>query len=200
MPSPDPDVSPVLLPPPVTTGHLSLEELLQRRRSVRVFGPVPLTDAEKGQLLWAAQGIADEAGHRTSPSAGATYPLELYAATAAGLWRYLPEGHALDPVLDGDVRGELQQATNGQEVVGQAPLVVAITAVTARTAGRYGARADRYVAMEAGHAAENLLLQAVALGLGAVLVGAFEDAALARVLRLPAGESPLYLVPVGHPG
>lgn len=191
----------VPLPQPVTAGSVSLEEALAARRSVRFFDPSALTDAHVGQLLWAAQGITDEAGRRTAPSAGATYPLELYVATSLGVWRYLPHEHALAPVIDRDVRLEMQAAALDQEAVGRAPLVVVVTGVVARTAARYGvARAQRYVSLEAGHATQNLLLQAVALGLGAVPIGAFDDAAVASVLGLPAGESPLYLVPVGRPG
>jgi SagB-type dehydrogenase family enzyme len=188
----DPSASAVPLPPPATTGSASLEGLLAARRSVRSFAPTALTDAQVGQLLWAAQGVTDEAGHRTAPSAGARHPLELHAATPAGVWRYLPREHALAPVLARDVRPELRVAALDQETVGAAPLVVVVTGVAARTSARYGPRAERYVSLEAGHATQNLLLQAVALGLGAVPIGAFGDPEVARVLRLPAGKSPLY--------
>jgi SagB-type dehydrogenase family enzyme len=143
--------------------------------------------------------VTDAAGHRTAPSAGATYPLEVYAVTAERVSRYLPGEHALSPVGAGDVRPELAAAAIGQETVATAPLVMVITGVVSRTAARYGTRAERYVWMEAGHAAQNVLLQAVALGLGAVPVGAFDDDRVRAVVGAPADEKPLYLVPVGHP-
>lgn len=188
------------LPSPLLDGPVSLEEALAARRSVRSFGDAPLTPAEIGQLLWAAQGVTSSEGGRTAPSAGARYPLEVYAVTAAGIDRYLPTEHALERVASGDHRPGLEAAALGQAAVGEAPLVLVITAVPARTAERYGeGRAVRYVDLEAGHAAQNVLLQATALGLGAVPVGAFDDDAVARLLGLRAGESPRYLLPVGRP-
>jgi SagB-type dehydrogenase family enzyme len=188
------------LPAPRLDGPVSLEAALQTRRSVRSFLAQPLTPGEIGQLLWAAQGITDAAGHRTAPSAGATYPLELDVVTADGVARYLPDGHRLTWRGASDLRPALRRAALDQEVVGGAPLAIVIVGMVDRTAARYGDRAGWYVALEAGHAAQNILLEAVALGLGAVPVGAFDDEALARVLGLGAGESPLYLVAVGHPG
>lgn len=187
------------LPEPADRGRMSLEEVLRRRRSVRELAATPLVAREIGQLLWAAQGVTSPEGRRTAPSAGALYPLELYLATAAGVDRYEPAPHRLVRVLTGDRRSGLRAAALGQPAVGEAPAVFVIAAVLARTSGKYGARARRYVNLEAGHAAQNLLLQAVALGLAAVPIGAFDDAAVRRVLELPTGEEPLYLIPVGHP-
>jgi len=195
---PGPGSGLVALPSPDLDGGLSLEEALARRRSERSFSSEALTRAEVGQLLWAAQGVTDGQGRRTAPSAGATYPLELYAVIPEGVYHYLPAGHALSLVRAGDVRGELGAAALGQESVAAAPLVVVITGVVARTAARYGSRAERYTWLEAGHAAQNVLLQAVALDLGAVPVGAFDDARVRDVVRAPADEAPLYLLPVGH--
>lgn len=189
-----------VLPAPGTNGPVSLEQALLRRRSVREYGTEALTDAELSQLLWAAQGITDPSGLRTAPSAGALYPLELYVATRAGLQHYEPRGHRLVTSSEEDLRPALARAAHGQAAVADAPAVFVITAVPARTAGKYGEeRGARYVQLEAGHAAENLLLQAVALGLGGVPVGAFDDAQVLRTLGSPRGVVPLYLIPVGHP-
>ena len=188
------------LPSPRLDGPLSLEESLAARRSIRSFAPRPLTLAEIGQLLWAAQGLTDADGRRTAPSAGARYPLRVHVVTAEGLARYVPEGHRLVRRGSADLRADLRRAALDQAAVGEAPLVIVITAVIERTAERYGAeRAERYVALEAGHAAQNVLLEAVSLGLGAVPIGAFDDAQVRRVLELTEDEAPLYLVPVGHP-
>jgi SagB-type dehydrogenase family enzyme len=186
------------LPTPVTDGQMSVEAALTQRRSVRAFETRPLTVTELGQLLWAAQGITDERGYRAAPSAGALYPLELYVATAGGLFHYEPGRHALTLTGEGDARPALYQAALRQEPVAQAPAVFVIAAVYERTAIKYGSeRTPRYVHLEAGHAAQNLLLQAAALGLGAVPIGAFDDAGIQRAMGLPAEVEPLYLIPVG---
>ena len=193
----------VSLPAPPAAGAMSLEEALAHRRSVREFVPGALTLDEVSRLVWAAPG-ATGPGHRTAPSAGATYPLEVYLVAgdvkylSAGVYRYLPGQHRLESVSSGDIRVPLAEAAVNQKWVSQAAMVVVIAAVYERTAARYGGRGERYVHMEAGHAAENLLLEATALGLGATPVGAFNDTEVARVLRLPAGEAPLYLIPVGR--
>ncbi len=188
------------LPAPRLTGSVSLEEALARRRSIRSFEATGLTEAEIAQLSWAAQGSTTAEGLRTSPSAGALYPLEVYVALAAGLYRYDPGRHHLEIRSGEDLREELQRAALGQDAIGAAPAVFVITGVFERTAIKYGERrTPRYVQMEAGHAAQNLLLQAVALGLGAVPMGAFYDDQVRDVLSLPAAEAPLYLIPVGHP-
>lgn len=187
------------LPTPRRDGMRSLEAALSARRSARAFTPRALTPVELSQLLWAAQGMTGRWGGRTAPSAGALYPLEVRVATAAGLFHYGPTGHRLVITSARDVRAALARAALAQEAVAAAPAVFAITAGLERTAGRYGARADRYVMLEAGHAAQNLLLQATALGLGGVPIGAFNERNVRRVLGLPAGELPLYLLPVGEP-
>lgn len=188
------------LPSPFPAGNTTLEEALGRRRSVREFSDTPLTMAEVGQLLWAAQGITHERGLRTAPSAGALYPLEVYVASAEGVFHYDPRAHQLLTVSYEDARPAVYKAALQQDAVRQAPAVFVLTAVYERTAEKYGTeRSPRYVHLEAGHAAQNLLLQAVAMGLGAVPVGAFEDEGLQAALELPADHKPLYLIPVGHP-
>lgn len=192
----------VNLPAP-KAGAMSLEEALAHRRSVREFGPGALTLPELSRLMWAIQGIT-ASGHRTAPSAGATYPLEVYLAVGNvenlpdGVYRYLPDRHRLETVSAGDIRVRLAYAAVNQEWVSSAPVVVVIAAMTSRTTIGYGKRGERYVHMEAGHAAQNLLLQATSLRLGATPAGAFKDADVSRLMHLPAGETPLYLIPVGR--
>lgn len=187
------------LPEPISTGELSLEETLAIRRSVRQYTSQPLTDVEISQLLWAAQGITREGRGRTAPSAGGLYPLEIYLVTARGVFRYQPESHNLDVMSGEDVRVSLFRAALSQEAVRDAPAVFAVAAVFQRTAVKYGDRAVRYVHLEAGHAAQNLLLEAVALGLGGVPIGAFDDGGVQRTLGLPQDHEPLYIIPIGHP-
>lgn len=187
------------LPAPVQRGTVSLEQALARRRSIRDFTDDPIGIDTIGQLLWAAQGVTDPEGHRTAPSAGALYPLETYVATREGLFHYDPHSHRLSRRAAGDQRIAIARAAHDQEPVRSAPVVIVLAAVYERTAKKYGERAERFVHMEAGHAAQNVLLQATALRLAAVPVGAFDDAGLARALSLPRTERPIYLIPVGHP-
>jgi SagB-type dehydrogenase family enzyme len=188
----------IALPSPARSGYMPLEEALARRRSVREFSNKPLADQNLSQLLWAAQGVTHAEGLRTAPSAGALYPLELYLVNAAGFYRYDAQRHELHRRSERDLRPALYRAAL-EQAVREAPAVFVITAIYERTARKYGdARSPRYVHMEAGHAAQNLLLQAVALGLGAVPIGAFNDAQVQKVLGLPTEEQPLYLIPTGR--
>ena len=189
----------VELPSPELTGTLSLEQSLHDRRSAREYAATPLTLDEIGQLLWAGQGITDDDGHRTAPSAGARYPLELYAVTATELMHYLPAGHRVEQRADTTILGALPEAAFDQEFVGNAPLVVVIAADPARTEQEYGAMAGDLVQREAGHAAQNILLQATALGLVAVPVGGFDPATVEGLLALPPGQAVQYLIPIGRP-
>jgi len=189
----------IALPAPRLDSEVSLEQTLSARHSVRSFSAQPLTWAEIGQLLWAAQGITHDWGARTAPSAGALYPLDIYVSTATGVYHYLPQGHQAVGTQDADVREEVWQAGLKQDAIRQAPAVFIITATYERTSAKYGDRAVRYVHLEAGHAAQNLLLQAVALGFGGVPIGAFDDAKVQSILALPEAQKPLYLIPIGYP-
>ena len=190
----------IVLPGPARRGGRSLEEALAARRSVRDFTAEPLSEAELGQLAWATQGTTHPDGLRAAPSAGALFPLELYVVLHAGLYHYEPLRHQLRRRAAGDLRAELHQAALAQDAVQQAPAVFVLTAVPERTEQKYGPeRSPRYVHIEVGHAAQNLHLQAAALNLASVPVGAFDDERVGNVLALAAGETPLYLVPVGHP-
>jgi SagB-type dehydrogenase family enzyme len=186
------------LPEASALRDTTLADALASRRSVREFSGEPLTDQHVSDLLWAAQGVTAEWGGRTAPSAGALYPLEVYVVTDDGVLHYLPEGHRVESRASATVRTAVADAV-GQEAASLAPAVVVITGVPARVEKKYAGRAERYLLLEAGHAAQNLLLAATALGLGAVPIGAFGDDALARALDLPAGEQTVYAIPVGTP-
>jgi SagB-type dehydrogenase family enzyme len=194
----------ITLPAPVKEGSLEVERALAERRSVREFSPGSLELAEVAQLLWAAQGVTDARGHRTAPSAGALYPLELLLVAGeveglqAGVYWYEPGDHVVTAHMEGDWRAELSQAALDQAWVREAPTVVVITAIYERTTGKYGQRGVQYVHMEVGAAAQNLYLQAQSLGLGTVFVGAFHDDQIAALLQLGEGQVPLALLPVGR--
>jgi SagB-type dehydrogenase family enzyme len=195
---PKPTAVKIALPRPLRKGLASLEETLCLRRSVREFADRPLTEQQIGQLLWAAQGITDPQGLRTAPSAGALYALETYVATANGFYRYIPESHRIERRSVEDLRPALHLAASEQEAVLGAAAVFVIAAIYNRLAEKYGEeRSVRYANLEAGHAAQNLLLQATALGLASVPVGAFRDDLVQTTLSLPLEQSPLYLIPVG---
>lgn len=193
-----------VLPQPRLENGVSLEQCLFARRSVRSYRAGPLTLAEAGQLLWAAQGITAEGELRTAPSAGALYPLETWLIAgevegiAPGVHHYRPESHDLVLVKPGDLRRELAEAAISQDCVREGAATIVIAAVYARTREKYGERAARYVLLEAGHAAQNVCLQATALGLGIVTVGAFHDQTVKNVTGLPQQQEPIYLLPAGR--
>lgn len=189
----------IALPKANGAGKVSLEEAIARRRSVRSFKPDPVPVKAVGQLLWAGQGVTSPDGKRASPSAGGSYPLELYAMTAAEVMHYLPHGHRAETRATSDLRPQLKALTGGQASVGAAPVVMVVAAEPGRLSERYGDRADAYTDHEVGHAAQNMLLQAVVLGLAAVPIAAVKRAQAARTLGLPSGQVVLYLIPVGFP-
>jgi SagB-type dehydrogenase family enzyme len=182
----------------------SLEELLRQRRSIREYSDAALTKDEVMKLLWAAQGITSDRGFRTAPSAGALYPLELYLVAgnvdnlAPGVYKYKPAQNGLVLVREGDVRANLAAASLGQSSVSDGAIDIVIAAVYERTQVKYGSRGERYVHIEVGHAAQNICLEATALGLGLVTIGAFDDAEVAKVVGMSKDESPLYVMPVGR--
>lgn len=195
----------IKLPKPRYEGDTSIEEALLKRKSTRNYKG-NLTMEEISQLLWAAQGITST---RTAPSAGATYPLEIYLVVGdvddlgKGVYTYLPREHSLIKILDGDIRRELADACLGQAFVEEAAVDIIFAAVYERTTRRYGERGIRYVHMEIGHAAQNVYLQAVSLNLGTVVVGAFYDERVKEIMEIEKMgkmgkiEEPLYIMPVG---
>lgn len=198
------DASPaVKLPKPKADGPVSVERALRDRRSIRDYSADSLTLEEVSQLVWAAQGITSSHRFRTAPSAGALYPLEIYVVAGdvenllAGVYRYVPREHQLLRVMEGDKRSNLADAALRQSCVQKCAAALVIAAVYGRTTQKYGERGIRYVHMEAGHAAQNVNLQAVSLNLGTVVIGAFHDNQVQKVLHLPAAEQPLYIMPLG---
>lgn len=193
----------IKLPSPQIKGTVSLEEAIKNRRSIREYADLPLALSEISQLLWAAQGITSESGGRSAPSAGALYPLEVYLVVgnvqnlAIGIYRYIPAEHAVYRIKDNDARAELAKVALSQAAVSDGAIDIVITAVYERLASRYGERATRYAQLEAGHAAQNVCLEATALNLGSVTIGAFDDSQVRNVLDAPANETPLYIIPVG---
>ena len=193
----------IALPAPELNGSTSIEQALLERRSVREYRNEPLSLPEIGQLLWAAQGITSPSGKRTAPSAGALYPLELYLVAGdvedlrAGVYKYIPHDHVLKEITPGDKRIELTNAALKQESIQKAPAVIVLSAVYERTRVKYGDRGDRYVHMEIGFAAQNIYLQAEALELGTVFIGAFYDESVKKILGMQDDEGPLGIMPLG---
>jgi len=194
----------VRLPGAKFVGEMRFEQVARLRRSLREYGAGALTLAEVAQLLWATQGMTGVAGLRTVPSAGELYPLECYLVAgqveglATGLYRYEPRAHGLQPMAEGDLRVELAQAALEQEWVREGAALLVLSAEFERTRTVYGDRGTRYVWMEVGAAIQNAQLQAASLGLGSVVVGAFDDAAVKERLQLPAAESVVAMVPLGR--
>lgn len=195
----------VELPEPRRDGSISLERCIKQRRSVRHFPDQALTKDELSQLIWAAQGVTASDGGRAVPSAGALYPLELYvlvrnvASLTSGIYHYQVGRHELLLAKPGYDAEALIDAAFGQDWIASAPACISIAGVFERTMVKYQDRGRGYVYMEAGHAAESLMLQAVALGLAATIVGAFRDDEVGRLFCLGPNETPLCLIPVGRP-
>jgi SagB-type dehydrogenase family enzyme len=195
----------VYLPRPNQKGVMPLEEAIARRKSIRDFTSQPVSQSQLSQILWAAHGTGDTSRSRTVPSAGATYPLEVFVVCGAncvaqiseGIYHYNVDSHSLTIHHRGDVRFELARAALDQEFIYEAPVDIVICAIYERTMRRYGTRGERYVHMEVGHAGQNIYLQATAFGLGTVAVGAFHDESVREVLRLDRQYRPLYIMPVG---
>ena len=201
-----------ILPEPATDGTVSVEAALANRRSHRHFQDTPLTTAQLSQILWAAYGITSpmpdrpslRGGLRTTPSAGALYPLEIYVIVGnveglePGVYRYISEDHTLERVIYGDIRAELTEAALRQRMVRDAPITLFYSAVFSRMTPRYGERGILYTYIEVGHSAQNVYLQAEALGLGTVAIGAFIDEHVREILNLPEDQEPLYLMPIGY--
>jgi len=198
----------IQLPQPRYQSEVSLEEAILKRRSRREWSSKPLALTAVSQILWAAQGITDPSrGFRAAPSAGATYPLEIYVVVKsggvenleAGIYHYIPSHHMLKLVKKGDYSDELESAALGQRWVSSAPVNFVIMAAYERTTRIYGERGYRYVHIEVGHVGQNIYLQAVALDLGTVAVGAFYDQQVSEIIGV-TNLHPLYIMPVGHPG
>lgn len=189
----------IFLPKAKMRGVISLEEAISKRRSVRTFKPKELNVSQISQLLWSAQGVTNEKRRfRAAPSAGALFPIDIYIAKRDGIFHYERASHGLLATGSRDVRAELAVAALGQSFISEAPVSIIIAAVRNRVTSRYGERGNRYIDIEVGHVAENIHLQAVALGLASVPVGAFDDGAVTEVLALPSGVEPLYIIPVGY--
>lgn len=193
----------IRLPSPVKKGEISVEEAIENRRSRREYSDVPLSLREMSQLCWACEGITDvKTGFRAAPSAGALYPLEIFIVTRnteleKGVYQYIPGEHSLKLVKTGDFTENLSRAALGQSAVKKAAMNFVITAVYERTSRKYGERAERYVHMEAGHAAQNVYLQAESIGLATVSIGAFYDSEVRKVISAPEDHNPLYIMPIG---
>ena len=199
----------VFLPPVATKS--SLTKIIQSRQSRRRFLNKPLTIEQLSILLWAAGGKkmdAVTAASRTVPSAGTTFPLEIYLAVGktgvkgipAGIFHYLVDGHSLESVSGEDKRLDLAQSCGSQDFIAQAPVSLIICADYSRTTDRYGLRGSRYVHIEVGHSCQNVYLMAEDLGLATVEVGAFDDSKIKKLLRLKETEEPLAVLPIGFPG
>jgi SagB-type dehydrogenase family enzyme len=196
----------VNLPTPAFKGTVTVEQVLKSRRTIRRFANKPLTQGQLSQLLWAAYGVTDSRGLRSAPSAGALYPLDIYVVVgdrqvsdlAAGVYHYLPEKQALESKRPGDLRSVVARASLQQTWMAEAPIMLVITGEYRRCQVKYGERGMRYTHMESGHAGQNIFLQAESLGLGAGIVGAFENAAITQTLGLPPAHDPLLIMPVGY--
>lgn len=195
----------VRLPEPRRQGAMSLEAALAARHSTRALTRDSLDLADLSQLLWATQGINRPDGHRTAPAAGGIYALELYLVAArvrglpSGVYHYRQAGHLLEAVSTGDRLQAITDSATHQAWQADAAFAVVFAADYQRLAGRFRDRAERYVPMEIGFAAQNLYLEVAALGLGTTFAGSYQDSTMARLVGLPENLRPLGIMPIGHP-
>lgn len=190
----------ITLPKPMLKGTVSVEEAIQARRSRREYKAKHITASQLSQLLWCAQGITKRQGRwsfRAAPSAGALYPMDVFAVLPSGVYRYKPAGHQLEQIAEGDRRKQLEAACLGQGMVTAASVNLVITATYETCAAKYGGRAERYCIIESGCISENIHIQCEALRLGTVIIGAFTDADVSSSLSLPKECKPLIVMPVG---
>jgi SagB-type dehydrogenase family enzyme len=196
-----------VLPKPSLDGKVSVEKAIKERRTIRDFKERTLSLNHLSQLLWAAQGITDPTlGRRAAPSGGALYPLDIYILIGengaekieTGVYHYQPERHSVLLLTKGDRRKEIASVSLYQMWMAKAPVIFLITAEYRRITGKYGERGIRYALIEVGHVGQNLFLQAEALGLGAGIVGAFNDLEVSKVAGLPPKHEPLLIMPVGY--
>jgi SagB-type dehydrogenase family enzyme len=197
------------LPDPRFEGDVSLERAIRTRRTIRSFDGKALSLRQISQLLWSSQGITEPGGFkRAAPSAGALYPIDIYAVVGAGcvegldpgVYHYETEGHSISSGKGEDARKDVARASLWQTWMAQAPLSLIITAEYSRITGKYGQRGIRYAMIEAGHIGQNIFLQAQAMGLAAGIVGAFDDEKLIRIMGIRETHEPLLIMPVGYKG
>lgn len=198
----------VALPQPVRQGSVSVEQALATRRTHRTFAEQGLDLAQVGQVLWAADGLSGRSWGRwlrTAPSAGALYPLIIYLVAGddsvrdlpAGVYTYLPDGHRLMPLKQGDLRQALAGACLEQMWLITAPVSLVVTGQYSRATAKYGRRGVIYTHIEAGHVGQNIFLQAEAAGLKAGIIGAFDNKAVIATLGLPQDHDPILVMPLG---
>lgn len=203
-----PDVAVPALPRPIVEGGPELHALLARRRTIRSYDTAAsLSLADAGQLLWSGQGITEPAlGYRTAPSAGPVFPFETYLVAGAvtglapGVYRYDPAAHAITRTRDGDLRAGVVGVSFNHAWLADAPAYIVLSMIVERMEPKYGAAGARFALLEGGHIAQNILLEAEALGLGAAPICAYDGGKLGAVLGLAANEDPVYLLTVGHKG
>jgi SagB-type dehydrogenase family enzyme len=192
---------------PIIDGDVSLEKAIHKRRTIRSFDSKALSLDQFSQLLWAAQGITEPNGFkRAAPSAGALYPMDIYAVLGsnsiagleAGVYHYEPLNHSVSLVREDDMRKDVANASLWQMWMAHAPLILIITAEYSRIMGKYGQRGIRYAMIEAGHIGQNIFLQAQSMGLAAGIVGAFKDEEVIKVLGIKKTHEPLLVMPVGY--
>ncbi len=193
----------ISLPQPVTDGQVSLEKSMSLRRSVRTYKNEPLSIQELSQLLWAGQGVTNERGFRTAPSAGATFPIELFVVVnnvkglKKGIYHYIIGEHKLKMIDERQVERDLARAALSQSMISDGGVVIILTAILERTTQRYGERGIRYVHNEIGHVSQNIHLQVAALNLGTVVIGAYRDQEVEAILNLGEEIRVLYMMPIG---
>ena len=199
----------VKLPPPEITGGMAINQAIHARRSIRNYREAPISLRDLGQLLWSAQGITDtKTGHRAAPSAVATYPLKLYAVVKeggvtglpAGVYLYAPKDHGLTIVKKGNFYPDVVASMHFYNSwVEKSAVVFIFTGASTLIEKMSKDSGMLFTDLEAGMAAENLLLESVSLGLGGCTIGGFKSEKAAALIGIDKNVRLLLIVSVGRP-
>jgi len=189
------ELKPIILPAPQTDGGRPLMQVLKDRHSTREFSPDKLPPQILANLLWAAFGINRPDGKRTAPSAMNWQEVDIYVATADGLYVYDTKGNKLDPIVAEDVRG----ATGVQPFVKDAAVDLVYVADLSKTGNGPAAERDFYNGADVGFIAQNVYLFCASEGLAVVVRGSVDRAALSKVMKLRPNQKILLAQTVGYP-
>lgn len=189
------DLQPIPLPPPHMTGGKPLMEALKERQTARDFSPASLPPQVLSDLLWAGNGInRPEIGHRTAPSAMNSQEIDIYVATAQGIYVYDAKGNRMEPVATGEIRAR----TGSQDFVKVAPVALIFVADLTRLTKAQPEDKERYATIDAGFISQNIYLFCASAGL-ATVVHETDRTGLREALQLKPDQKIIIAQSVGYP-
>ncbi len=189
------DLQAIQLPQPQMEGGKPLMQALKERKSAREFSQEKLSRQMLSNLLWAAYGINRPSGQRTAPSANNKQEIDIYVASADGLYLYDAKANQLKPVLSEDIRG----LTGSQPFVKEAALNLIYVADLAKAGRTDPAAIELYSGANTGFISQNVYLFCASEGLATVVRASVDKASLARTMKLRPDQKIVLAQSVGHP-